>query len=52
MRFYLTRYTVSRIEYESIENGYDKLTLSRDGYPSGEDIPKIIEVDYWEVFDE
>jgi hypothetical protein len=50
MKLYLTRYSITKIEYESIEDGYTKLTLPREGYPSGEDIPKIIEVDYWEVF--
>lgn len=52
MRLYLTKISMSKIEYGSIENGYDKLILSRDGYPTTSGVPKIIEVDYWEVFDE
>lgn len=49
MRLYLESYTLKHIMYRSIENGYDGLMLSREGYQSGEDIPKVIEVDYWEV---
>lgn len=52
MRLYLTQFTLKSIVYQSIENGYNSLIVSREGYPSGEGIPKIIEVDYWEVFDE
>lgn len=52
MRLYLTSYTLKKIVYQSIENGYDSLILSREGYPSGEDIPKVIEVDYWEVVED
>lgn len=52
MKLYRTQVTLNKIVYESIENGYDKLVLTREGYRNLEEIPEIIEVDYWEVFDE
>lgn len=52
MKLYLTQYSITKIEYQSIEDGYTRLVLSREGYPSGEDIPRIIEVDYWEVMED
>lgn len=52
MRLYLTSFSMTKIEYASIENGYDKLVLSREGYSNMSEAPRIIEVDYWGVFDE
>lgn len=52
MKLYLETVTLKKIVYESIENGYDRLVLSREGYRNLDEIPRIIEVDYWEVFDD
>lgn len=54
MRLYLTSFTLTKIEYGSIEDGYGKLVLPREGsgYRDSTEVPQIIEVDYWEVFDE
>ncbi|QDK01484.1 hypothetical protein SEA_LEEROYJENKINS_88 [Microbacterium phage LeeroyJenkins] len=49
MRLYRTEVTLRKITYE---NGYDMLVLTRDGYRNLDEIPEIIEVDYWEVFDD
>lgn len=52
MKLYRTEVTLKKITYQSIENGYDRLVLTREGYRNLDEIPEIIEVDYWEVFDE
>ena len=52
MKLYLARYDRTKLVYESIESGYDKLIVEREWWHNEESIPKIIMVDYWEIFDE
>ncbi len=54
MKVYLVRVTTQSREYESLDGFPTKLTFPRDSdvYPTIEEIPKILVIDYWEVFDE
>lgn len=51
MKLYRTAVTLKKIVYEGLD-GWSTFQVSREGYRNLDEIPEIIEVDYWEVYDE
>lgn len=49
MRLYRTAVTLKKVVYEGLD-GWTTFQVSRAGYRNLDEIPEIIEMDYWEVY--